>query len=735
MKRLGLILLVVGAVAALTIHDWDVEVVPDGSPTYVGAASCKECHNEEFCSWESSHHHFAMAKPDARTVLGDFEAKPFVSHGVETRFAERGGQYFMTTEGADGKTHEYPVAFTFGWTPLQQYVLDLGNGRMQVPAVAWDEIQKRWYSIYDEPIPPGDELHWTGPQFTWNHMCVECHVTDFAKGFDASIDGYKTRWSEPNVSCEACHGPSSEHVALEGKGGLVLNVKGRGSRQVESCAPCHSRRSRLTPTDDLSEPFLSNYDPALLTEGLYHADGQIEDEVYVWGSFMQSKMHSVGVQCSDCHDSHNGQLLREGDALCTHCHQETPPEEFPTLKKRVYDDVIHHGHTPETEGSACVECHMPAKNYMGIDARHDHSLRIPRPDLSVAIGTPNACNGCHEDRPPEWAAEAATRMGDGTAWETPHYGTVFAAARNNDAAAIPGLVRILHGEAAPAIVRATAALELARFPSREAIDALLDAFDDKEALVRAAAVRAMASQPWRDPSIQADIQKLLEDPLRLVRVSATAAWRGPVPEPLPAAWRELDERNAALSDRAEGAYNAAIAQERRGKPELAIVAYKHAIERDPNFFRARLNLGHLLARTGRTGEAEDVFREAVAADATNGPAYYNLGLLYADLDRWPDAMAAMAAAMPLLPYHARLRYNYGLALDKAGRGDEAGAVLKAAHDLDPNDRDILHAVVAFFVGHQNWDEALRYARLYAKLVPDDPTAEEMVRALEVQRKR
>ena len=736
MRRAWAVVGVVGICALAAYLIGTGAAVDDSEPglTYVGAASCKECHNEEYCAWESSHHYFAMAKPEPRTVLGDFNATVFVSHGVETRFAERDGDYFMETEGPDGEPHEYKVAFTFGWAPLQQYVLDLGNGRMQVPDVVWDEQRKRWYSIYDERIPPGDELHWTGPLFNWNHMCVECHVTDFKKRFNPSYDSYRTHWSEPNVSCEACHGPASEHVRQEGKGGLVRTLKARGSQQIDSCARCHSRRSRLTAHDDMTEPFLANYDPALLTEGLYHADGQIQDEVYVWGSFAQSKMHGAGVLCSDCHESHTGALLREGDALCTHCHQEQPPEEFPTIKKRAYDDVIHHGHTPGTEGAACVDCHMPAKIYMGIDARHDHSLRIPRPDLTVMIGTPNACSGCHEDRPPEWAAEAATRMGDGTIWEKPHYGMVFAAARENDPQAAVGLVRILHGEAEPAIVRATAAAELARYPSQETILALLDAFEDKDALVRAAAVRAMGTQPWRDREIQEGILRLVDDPVRLVRINAAGAWRGPIPEGK-IAWLEMAARNAALADRAEGAYNAAIEHERRGEPERAVAEYKAAIRRDANFFRARLNLGHLLARMGRTNEAEEVFRGAITADPSNGPAYYNLGLLYADTDRWPDALAALEAATRHLPAHARVRYNYGLALDKLARTDDARAALQRAHELDPGDRDILRALVGFHAGLKEWDAAVTYARRYAKVAPDDPTAQQMVRSLEFERNR
>ncbi len=111
------------------------------------------------------------------------------------------------------------------------------------------------------------------------------------------------------------------------------------------------------------------------TSPLYHADGQQRDEVYNWGSFLQSKMYASGVTCSDCHDPHSGKLRAEGNALCAACHLPSK-----------YDAAAHHHHKPGSAGAACVACHMPTTTYMVVDPRHDHSLRVPRPDLSVKFG-------------------------------------------------------------------------------------------------------------------------------------------------------------------------------------------------------------------------------------------------------------------------------------------------------------------------------------------------------------
>ena len=137
--------------------------------------------------------------------------------------------------------------------------------------------------------------------------------------------------------------------------------------------------------------------PGVLDRPLYHADGQQRDEVYNWGSFLQSKMYANGVTCSDCHNPHSGKLRAEGNALCATCHLPSK-----------YDTAAHHHHKPASAGAACVGCHMPSATYMVVDPRHDHSLRMPRPDLSVKLGTPNACNGCHTNRDARWAAAQMT---------------------------------------------------------------------------------------------------------------------------------------------------------------------------------------------------------------------------------------------------------------------------------------------------------------------------------------
>ncbi|MGD8619395.1 MAG: multiheme c-type cytochrome, partial [Gammaproteobacteria bacterium] len=396
---------------------------------FVGGQACRDCHAAEYSAWQGSHHDLAMQAASEETVLGDFDNASLLHFGVTTSFYRKDGRFMVRTEGPDGKLQDYEIKYTFGAVPLQQYLIEFPGGRMQALGLAWDsrpEAQggQRWFPLYpDEEISHDDELHWTRPSHNWNSMCAECHSTHLEKNYDPVTRTFSTTWSEVDVSCEACHGPGSDHVAWAerkpgwkqldtGKGlaitlderrgiqwktdpetGKPVRSEPRGSeREIEMCARCHARRSPISSAYVHGEPLLDHYLPRLLEEGMYYPDGQIDDEVYVYGSFIQSRMYHAGVTCSDCHEPHSSALRVPGNGVCLQCHQADK-----------YDRPGHHFHKPQSAGGSCAECHMPPKTYMVVDPRHDHSMRIPRPDLSVKLGTPNACNNCHKDKDAGWA--------------------------------------------------------------------------------------------------------------------------------------------------------------------------------------------------------------------------------------------------------------------------------------------------------------------------------------------
>ncbi|HXX83648.1 MAG TPA: cytochrome c3 family protein [Casimicrobiaceae bacterium] len=706
--------------------------------TYVRDAQCAECHTRQSTLWLGSNHDRAMQAADDKTVLGDFNNARFSSRGLTTSFAGRDGKYFITTEGPDGKPAEYEVKYTFGVSPLQQYLVAFPGGRLQVPTVAWDTERKRWFAMYpNERHRTDDPLHWTGRYQNWNLMCSECHSTDVRRAYDAKTDAYDTKWAELNVGCQACHGPASEHVAwarksaardakgLDAKAvGLLVDFRGGDSRyQVEACAPCHSRRQRLTDGELAGRPFLDNYHPALLREGLYYPDGQQLDEVYVWGSFLQSKMYAKGVRCTDCHDAHNLHLKAEGNALCTQCHRSEGNERFPSLKKADYDTPAHHHHAADSRGAQCANCHMPARNYMVIDPRPDHSLRIPRPDLSLKIGTPNACNGCHDKKTPQWAGEAVEQwFGTGRRQEA-HYGEIFADARAGRPSALAGLDRLASDRDTPAIVRATA-LELARGYGPQGGRLGVNDKDDPDALVRAAAATALAGLPTEQRVLFAPA--LLRDPIKLVRIEAARSLADVPPASFGTddraaferAYAELVASEQAFADMAGTQMNLADLAGRRGDAVAQEAGYRRTMAMDPYFTPAYLALASLLSRQGKNADAESVLRDGLKRLPSEGELHQSLGLLLAEERRDVEAIAELRKATELMPQQARVLYNLGLLQQSRGQLYPAEDALKKARAL--GDREATYALALLYVREKRLDRALPLFDELAAQNPDNP---------------
>jgi cytochrome c553 len=276
-----------------------------------------------------------------KTVLGNFANARFSKSGIISRFYKDKQRFMVNTEGADGKLQNYVISYVFGVSPLQQYMIKFPQGKIQVLDIAWDSRTKaeggqRWFSLHpNEEIKAGDVLHWTGPNLNWNYMCADCHSTNLKKNYSEKDSSYNTTWSEINVSCEACHGPTSEHIswtklpqdkrnkqangltiqlakaanrhwAIKTKTGKPeLQTKGAdGQAEIQVCAKCHSRRAQLDDDFVPGDNFRDHYLPSLLTAPLYYPDGQVKDEVYVYASFLQSRMYAAGVTCSDCHNPH-----------------------------------------------------------------------------------------------------------------------------------------------------------------------------------------------------------------------------------------------------------------------------------------------------------------------------------------------------------------------------------------------------------------------------------------------
>ena len=711
--------------------------------TFVGRDRCAECHEEETEAWSGSDHDNAMAPADSANVRGDFSGVEFEHKGITSRFTARDGRYFVYTEGPGGGMGEFEIAYTFGWEPLQQYLIAFPGGRYQALSLAWNTEREEWFHLYpDRDIPADDWLHWTRSAQTWNGMCAECHSTNLQKGFDPETDSFSTTWSEIDVSCEACHGPGSRHSEWADLPpmarpevpdyDLAVPTSGITSRQqVELCAPCHSRRTELGDYAHGKEDLLDHLIPALLEERLYEADGQILEEVYVWGSFVQSKMYRNDVRCSDCHDAHSLELKYEDNELCAQCHRA---DTYDVFEHHFHEDLTEAGEP--NEGTLCVKCHMPERPYMVVDWRADHSLRIPRPDLTIEIGTPNACAaaGCHEDETDQWSADYYVEW-YGKAKRS-HYGTTLAAGRDGEPGAGAELVRLASDPLYPALVRATALGLLQRYPGAEATRAINAALQDEEALIRYTAATALNTT---DPAELVDlVAPLLFDPTKAVRGQAAVRLATVSRELLkPYQVEALDEATLEYQETMRysldfpfAGHNLANLYVARGEAVLAEEYYRRAIEIDDLFIPAKMNLAVLYNSQGRNEEAESLLRGVLDDYPDNHDAEYSLALLLVETDRAAEALAWLERAADGMPQRTRIRYNLGLLQQQLGRLPEAEESLRAAVEAEPRNLDYLYALADHYARHGDLRNALAVADQMIATNPGAQVGHDMKAALE-----
>lgn len=723
--------------------DYAVHPAKEGQPGFVGSKKCASCHKAAYDKWQGSHHRKAMAEATEETVLGDFNNTTYTDphNGVTSRFYMRDGNFFVETEGPDGKLQEFTISHTFGYYPLQQYLIPFPGGRMQCLNIAWDDRQKQWYRLPPYEVEgPGDWLHWTRAGQTWNAMCAECHSTRLEKRFDMASNAYDTRWFEINVGCEACHGPASRHITwaetpamgrkiLADFGLTISTVRDDNDSQINSCAPCHARRYQLGDNLHGEGDLLDTLIPSLPMAGLYYPDGQILEEVYVYGSFTQSKMYMHNVRCSDCHDVHSLKLHKEGNELCLQCHS-----------KKSYDSPSHHFHKKEfegkpSEGHLCVKCHMPGRHYMGIDYRPDHSLRIPRPDLSAKLDTPNSCstNDCHGDKPLEWVNKHY-RTWYGTS-RKPHYGETFAAAYAGEPGIIDELLSLAEDGLVPPIVRATAISLLAGYPGEKSQAVFARSIDNDNSLIRHTAIRHLARID-RKNRIQL-LEPKLYDHVRGVRIEAAAALADVAPEELRPENREtfaqvLAEYRKAMeynSDFAPQRFNLGNLEAATGNHDSAIELYRQALEIDDQFYQAKVNLAMELNRNGKNDEAATLLREVVTEHPGEHEIAYSLGLLLAEMNDYSAAADYLGRAADGMTHYTRPRYNQALALLQLKRYQEGEQALLMALQQEPANLEYFTTLINLYLNFRMTDKAKEAARMVLEAVPHHLQAKELLEKL------
>ena len=729
------------------------------APSFVGAAACASCHGRENALWRGSHHQLAMQQATDQTVLGAFNNVSFTSEAITSTFFRAGSKFMVRTDGPDGALHDYEIKYTFGVYPLQQYLIAIPGGRLQALGIAWDSRPpkmggKRWFFLLPgQKIAKGDSLHWTGIDQNWNFMCADCHSTNVRKNYDARARTFSTSYSEIDVSCEACHGPGSDHIAwatrqgdwssLQSSKGLLIALDERqgvywsidpasgdvrrsrsreSEREIQMCARCHSRRAQIHEDYVHGQPVGDDYRVAFLDQNLYFPDGQIKGEDYEYGSFIQSRMFHAGVTCSDCHEPHSLKLRAEGNGVCLQCHSA-----------QKYESPKHHFHKSDSAGARCVNCHMPTRTYMVVDPRRDHSLRVPRPDLSVKLGVPNACTNCHTDKYPQWASDSVDKWYGRAPVGFQHFAEALYAGVQGAPGARQSLTALVADRGQAAIARATALSMLADYPPDDT--AVRMGVPDDSALVRRAAAHALTNS---DPRASVVIlAPLLHDPVRAVRLEAAEVLAGTPadglpPEDGPELHKAIDEYIAAQklnADRPEAHLNLGLLYAKQGHFDQAEAELKTALSLDPTFAPAAVNLADLYREQNRDQAGERVLQDAISRAPNDASLQHALGLLMVREKRYAQALKLLASAARLDPGNARYAYVYAVALNDYGQPDAAITTLEASVNLHPFDRDSLGALVTYLAQSGDPAKELIYARRLAELEPDNSELQRLVEQL------
>jgi predicted CXXCH cytochrome family protein len=578
------------------------------------------------------------------------------------------------------------------------------------------------------------------------------------KNYDLRTRAYATTYAEIDVACEACHGPGSNHVswarkqgewrkfdidqgltiALDERKGVSWLVESAGDkirrsrprkseREIQMCARCHSRRGEIYEDYVHGQVVDDDYRVALLDQDLYFPDGQIKGEVYEYGSFIQSRMFHAGVTCSDCHEPHTLKLRADGNNVCLRCH--SAPE---------YDSSKHHFHKMGSPGAQCVECHMPTRTYMVVDARRDHSLRIPRPDLSVTLGTPNACTNCHKDKSARWASDSADKWYGRRPIGFQHFAPALESGIQQAPGTRQSLTDLLTDRDQPAIARATALSMFSTLALSPTDTALHAGITDASPLIRRAAARCASNfEPTATASILAP---LLSDPVRAIRIETAEVIAGTPAETLPANIgrsfnRATDEYIAAQelnADRPEAHMNLGLLYARGKNLNQAEAELKTALSLDPAFAPAAVNLTDLYRGEDRDPEGEHILEEAIRRSPNDASLQYALGLLMMRKKRGNDALNLFTNATRLEPGNARYSYVYAIALSDAGQTGAAIKTLQGNLAQHPYDRDSLAALVSFCDQAGKSLEALNYAKRLYELDPEDPQVRQMLKTLNGQ---
>jgi predicted CXXCH cytochrome family protein len=685
---------------------------------YLGSQACATCHDVEHMQWQNSLH-IKMTKPVAEaTILGDFrDGTTFSDHDRSYTFRMASGKPVISVSFGGRPPETFTVDYTLGAKRYQGYLTTLPEGRIYVLPVFWHVASKRWMDWKEiTPIPDGaHEI-----RQIWNQNCFNCHGTNIVQGYDLNEKKYQSTWTEMGIGCEACHGPGRQHVALmqeweknpaskpkydnSSKNRLlsdtlkIFSTRSSEPRRIyDTCAYCHGNKNNVfvgfkggDNYADYALPFLiSEPLPENDFQGEFWPDGRPNRFNRPQALTLSGCFQAGAVTCTSCHVAHgsrnefslkvNINQGRNGDGLCTQCHQQ-PTYAGAALAKHTF-------HAPESAGSRCISCHMSDVNWRLLIRRRDHTFQPPVPENTAQFGIPNACTTCHDNRPPEWAAAQMDEWWgdkDRRAAQTSLADTMYRAG-SGDTTTLPALARLAVDRSQGLLIRASAAEYISRLIAEARtgvaarstamsqtsfgggstagayggsrgtatagaetdsrlpvqvtpaiINSMIGAADDPEPIVRAAALKALGTIGDRERALGPVLARLV-DKTRVVRTRAAEVLvtfgiielPGPAGEALKKAQDEYVLSLDMFPDVASNHAAKGWLEAERGNPIVARDALNKATMVEPNYAFPWVVKGVLSAREGKFAEAAEMWKKARSIE----PSYPNIDQLIAEAEK------------------------------------------------------------------------------------------------------
>jgi Flp pilus assembly protein TadD len=659
----------------------------------VGSASCRDCHPAFHDLWATSSHGRTV-RPFTRALAAGLSLPAAAVDAGGRRYEVDPGAGVLTQGGEGGAALD--LAYAVGGRDVLYLLTPLERGRLQVLPVAWDVAQATWFDTTASAVrhfgagPVDEALPWTDRALTFNTACRDCHVSHVSTHYDAPTDRYTTTWAEPGISCEACHGPGAEHVRVcvdagDGPAPQELAIRrfgDLGPAQVnDACSACHAKAVPLTGGFQPGDRFFDHFDLVTLEHPDYHPDGRDLGENYTTTSWLLSPCVGGGeLDCLHCHTA-SGRFrhAEQPDRSCEPCHAD-----------RVASSAQHSHHEAGTPGGRCIDCHMPATRFARM-RRSDHSMRPPMPSLAAAVGSDDACTGCHADGDPAWAAEQVASWGGGRiAAETLAWASLVDEARRGDFSRLGEMGALIERPAHDEVVAASLLRSMRACDDPGKWVVIGRALADPSPLVRAAATAAAgdAPEPWTLPASLS----LLHDDVRLVRVRTArgmaavdeAALAAPHREAFARAASELDASLAVRPDDPRLVLEQGNLAADRGDAASALRRYQVAVALDPDGVEPRVNAAMVHERLGEPGEAERLLGEAQALAPDDPVVNLDLGLLLAGRGRTAEAEVALRKAFEVNPQLAVAAYNLCVLAGEA-RLDEAVTWCGEAARLEPGE--------------------------------------------------